>query len=866
MQIRYLFLYILFVSLTACNSSTEEGGGSSGFGGLSISGTLNVPANTASDSDVNSLDANNISNNSVETAQILSTNPMMLGGYAARAGTGENGALSRDGDETDFFRISLYTGQTINLFVASDDLDRNDLDLLLLNENGEVLDASTDRNHTETLFVPRGGRYIIQVLAHRGASNYVLTIGYSNKSFSNTGLRLNSDFIADEVTVKFKPQANETADFQAQALTAQAVGLEKIAGVKQQRSLFRLTDSGQRTLALNHPRLKFKDAQTQAKYQTLLAIKQLQLDDNVQTAEPNYIYHAMRVPNDNLYHLQWHYNLIHLPQAWDITTGNTQTIVAVVDTGVLTNHPDLRDKIYDGFDFISSTDISMDGDGIDANAYDPGNAPNAPGGSSFHGTHVAGTIAASTNNARGTAGVSWGSLIMPMRVLGKNSAGTDFDIEQAVRYAAGLTNSSGRVPDRIADVINLSLGGADISSGLRDAINTAYESGIVILAAAGNSGDNTVSYPAALNNVVSVSAVDINRKRASYSNFGSTIDIAAPGGGSTADINGDGAPDGIISTVGNDSSGRIKLSYASSIGTSMATPHVAGVIALMKSVYPQLTAKDFFSLLRSGQITDDLGVAGKDDSYGYGLINAFKAVNAALGLAGGGNSVVSTPAKLIVSPTLLNFGLSTTTLSLNSHNAGGDNLSIERITETSNGVIKITNGGLNSQRLGTYQISIDRSRLLAGSYEATLSFVSNANTVNVRVVWQVGDSASSGDVGQQYVLLINPDTMTTLQQVTVSANQGRYPYRFNNVAKGHYLIISGSDNNNNGTICDLGESCGAYLTLDRPNPIQLNNNLRDINFDLNYNTSFLIKTGASLAQHIYQIKPVYQRLKLKQVD
>jgi len=156
--------------------------------------------------------------------------------------------------------------------------------------------------------------------------------------------------------------------------------------------------------------------------------------------------------------------------------------------------------------------------------------------------------------------------------------------------------------------------------------------------------------------------------------------------------------------------------------------------------------------------------------------------------------------------------------------------------------------------------------LLAGSYEATLSFVSNANTVNVRVVWQVGDSASSGDVGQQYVLLINPDTMTTLQQVTVSANQGRYPYRFNNVAKGHYLIISGSDNNNNGTICDLGESCGAYLTLDRPNPIQLNNNLRDINFDLNYNTSFLIKTGASLAQHIYQIKPVYQRLKLKQVD
>lgn len=864
MKIKHLFLYLTILTLTACNSSTTESEGGS-FGSLSISGTLSVPANTASDSDVNSTDTNNISNNSVETAQIISANPIILGGYAARAGTGANGALTVNGDETDFFRMSLRTGQTINLFVASDDLDRNDLDLLLLNEAGEVLDASTDRNHTETLYVPAGGRYVVQVLAHRGASNYVLSVGYSNKSFAHTGLRLNSEFVADEVTVKFKTQANDAGTFQAQSMLTQNVGLEKIAGETGQRSLFRVMDSPARTLALNQNQLKFKDAQTEAKYKTLLAIKQLQQDDQVTTAEPNYLYHAMRVPNDNLYHLQWHYGLIDLPQAWDTTTGDAQTIVAVLDTGVLTNHPDLRDKIYDGFDFISNVDIAMDGDGIDSNAYDPGNAPNSPGGSSFHGTHVAGTIAANTNNARGTAGVSWGSLIMPMRVLGKNSAGTDFDIEQALRYAAGLKNSSGRVPARKADIINLSLGGADISSGLRDAIDTAYDAGIVVLAAAGNNGDATVSYPAALSNVVSVAAVDINRKRASYSNYGSSIDVAAPGGGSTADINGDGVPDGIISTVGNDSSGSIKLSYASSIGTSMATPHVAGVIALMKSVYPQLTAKDFFSLLRSGQLTTDLGVTGKDDSFGYGLINASKAVNAALNLAGG-NRVVTTPAKLMVSPTVLNFGLSTTTLSLNTYNGGGDDLSIERITETSNGAIKITNGGLDSQRLGTYHISVDRSRLLAGSYEATLSFVSNANSVNVRVVWQVSDNASAGDVGQQYVLLVNPDTMTTLQQVSVSANQGRYNYRFNSVAAGNYLVISGSDNNNNGTICDLGESCGAYLTLESPNPIQLTNSRNDINFDLNYNTNFLIKTGSSLNTTLYQLKPVYQRLRLKQVD
>lgn len=275
-----------------------------------------------------------------------------------------------------------------------------------------------------------------------------------------------------------------------------------------------------------------------AKEDTIRVIKALRMRKDVLYAEPNYIVRpTATVPNDKYYPLQWHYPLINLPQAWEISTG-TDAIVAVIDTGVLLAHPDLQGQLLPGYDFISDPAMALDGDGIDNNPNDPGDG--GQGNSSiFHGTHVAGTIAAATNNDIGVAGIAWNARIMPLRALGKGG-GTLYDIDQAIRYAAGLSNDSGTLPARRADIINLSLGGGGYSRSEQDVVTQARNQGVIIVAAAGNDAGATPYYPASYDGVVSVSDVGIDKTLAPYSNYGPDVDVAAPGGDMSADRNNDG--------------------------------------------------------------------------------------------------------------------------------------------------------------------------------------------------------------------------------------------------------------------------------------------------------------------------------------
>jgi serine protease len=831
-----ILLFLSILTLTGCNNSGDDSSASSSnSGSFTISGRISVASNTATDGDLNDVNTLEQSNNNTFTAQSI-PNPVILGGYVNESGRGPDGRFDIIGDKDDFFKVELHTGQIIALFVANQNLGDNDLDLglLKLNDDGTagIVDASVGAGDAEILIVPSDGEYFVQVRAYLGYSNYVLTIG-QEISVTSHSMRLTDPFVPGDVIVKLASDSLHTQS------ATDTLCMHTESTDPSRRMLYQLKPNQcqpSRTLAAKNNPLKFATPELRLKHETLMAVKQLRRQSGIAEASPNYILQEQRVPNDTNYRYQWNHPLIKLPQAWDTTVGDPSVIVAVIDSGVLLDHPDLQGNLIQGYDFIKDITISLDGDGIDSDPTDPGSELNRD--SPFHGTHVAGTVAASTDNNKGVAGVAWLTKIMPLRVTGKGGSGYDYDIAQGIRYAAGLPNDSRTLPAQRADIINLSLGGPQISRGFQQLMNKVRAAGVIVVAAAGNEDSDIPSYPAALDGVVSVSAISINKRRASYSNFGPSIDVAAPGGDNTPDLNGDGIPDGIISTVGDEvgyGSGKqkIEFTYRPLEGTSMAAPHVTGVISLMKAVNPNLTPQNFDDLLNSGKITDDLGPKGQDDNFGQGLINAQKAVLAAIEV-GGGFVPESSPTQLLVNPRALNFGLNRTSATITLSNGGGGFLEIKNVREDSGGFLSYEGSGL-----GDYTIMVDRSRLTTGTFTTAITITSNINTVKVPVILQKGDSNVTGDAGVHYVLLIDPDTLDTLQDTSVTVNDGVYNFRFNNIPRGTYIITAGSDFNNDGFICDAGEACGAFTTLDSPTSINISTSRSSVNFNTGFNINFL---------------------------
>jgi len=352
----------------------------------------------------------------------------------------------------------------------------------------------------------------------------------------------------------------------------------------------------------------------------------------------------------------------------------------------------------------------------------------------------------------GVAGTAYSSKVMPLRGLGIDG-GTTYDIDQSIRYAAGLENDSGTLPSQPADIINMSLGGGPFSQSSQDLIDTVREAGVVVVAAAGNEASSVPSFPAAYNGVISVSAVNSQRRITSYSNFGNLIDVAAPGGDSSLDINGDGYPDGVLSTSGSASSDGVNYVYTFLDGTSMASPHVAGVIALMRSVNPALTPDDIDALLVTGELTDDIGLPGRDNQYGHGIINAQRAVVAALEASG--SSPVDNP-RLVSSTNSLNFGPSLSELELVLRNAGRGALNLDSIT-TSEPWLSVQPASVDGGDIGTYTVIVDREILPLGISSAQITATSSVNSLAVRVLVSSATASADTDVGVLYVLLYNPE-------------------------------------------------------------------------------------------------------------
>ncbi len=358
-----------------------------------------------------------------------------------------------------------------------------------------------------------------------------------------------------------------------------------------------------------------------------LLMRRLAADPNVEYVEVDQLMRATLTPNDARLSEQWGFGTsnasINVRPAWDKATG-TGVVVAVIDTGI-TSHADLNANILPGYDFISDAAMARDGGGRDNNANDEGDwyganecgAGYPAANSSWHGTHVAGTIAAVTNNSTGVAGTAYNAKVVPVRVLGK-CGGYTSDIADAIVWASGGTVSGVPANANPAEVINMSLGGSgSCSATYQNAINGAVSRGTTVVVAAGNSNTNVSSaVPANCANVIAVAATTSAGARASFSNYGTGIDVSAPG-------------QAILSTLNSGTTVPGSASYASYNGTSMAAPHVAGVVALVQSVAPTaLSPAAIETLLKNTARALPGACSG---GCGAGIVDADAAVTAALG-------------------------------------------------------------------------------------------------------------------------------------------------------------------------------------------------------------------------------------------
>jgi thermitase len=320
----------------------------------------------------------------------------------------------------------------------------------------------------------------------------------------------------------------------------------------------------------------------------LETVASLRARADVLYAEPNYLVYAQEtIPDDPGYVNQWGLPKISAPQAWDIisTTGGAGVVIAIVDSGIDLTHPDFAcaDKLVPGYDFVNG-----DGDPQDDNG---------------HGSHVAGIASACSDNTIGVAGVAWTASLMPVKILDASGSGSFANLASGITYAV----------DHGANIINLSLGAANGSQVMADAIQYAEDQGVLIAAAAGNCAQgggtscsgliNPPIYPAAYTSTVAVAATDVDDSHASFSEIQPYVDVSAPGVS-------------IYSTVPGD--------YWFKTGTSMATPFVSGLAALIWSLAPGLTLQEVRAQIESS--ADDLGQSGRDDTFGYGRINARRAL------------------------------------------------------------------------------------------------------------------------------------------------------------------------------------------------------------------------------------------------
>jgi serine protease len=720
-------------------------------------------------------------------------------------------------DPVDAFRVFTHLEQDVTLTLTTStggavlgDLDvaafdtatGNPLGSAATSSNPEVLSFTLAADATADLVVTCASGYGAYTLRVETADPVVPLVGSSGPAYA-TPARPSAPLAFDAVAYAVAPPACAPGRLLVRGRDGDGAAADRAARSARGR-VVRSTSAGTRIVEFG-PR--FSDTGGR---EALALAARLAQEKGVRWAEPDFVVRALAEPDDADYGRQWHLPAIGVPAAWDVTYGSASVTVGIVDTGIRP-HPDLDPQTVPGYDFVTDESVSLDGDGRDPNPTDPGVEDLIDGRSTFHGTHIAGIVAARGNDGNGLCGVAPGCRVMMLRALGKGG-GTVSDVADAIRYGAGLAATAhGPALPAPLPILNLSIGTSAFSAEFEDACLEASNAGVLLVSSTGNTA-GPVLYPAAFPTVLAVGAVDSRLVRASYSNQGPPIDLLGTGGGSR-EIDADGLPDEILSTGVDGSRGDLRPGESYMTGTSMAAAAVAGVAALVKSVDPTLTAAEVRADLLATCV--DLDDPGFDVRTGAGLVHAGEAVRRALADAG---TPRSDPARLHLSSESLRFRWSDTTHTVRVSNAGAGFLSLALFpaNSTDSGA-----GWLSSfctltvppspTNVAEVVVSVDRTGLADGVYCGSVLVTSPLAVLgSIRVVMEVG--AAPLLEGATFQIVAREVGTGTVRASGFAYPWEGYRYLLQGLLPGDYTLFAGTDFDGDDVFCEGPDWCGTDLT------------------------------------------------------